>query len=90
VQTTETEGLAVVAHRAPQAVFCLFTALQLHELTTQLPRQVWIAMPRGCHTPQISFPPIKMVQYGPSAYAEGIEELERDHTTLRVYSVAKR
>jgi hypothetical protein len=32
-------------------VFCLLTALQFHELTTQLPRQIWIAMPRGvCST----------------------------------------
>ncbi len=50
---TENESLAAIATKVPQAVFCLLTALQFHELTTQLPRQVWIAMPRGSHTPKI-------------------------------------
>jgi predicted transcriptional regulator of viral defense system len=36
-------------------VFCLLTALQFHELTTQLPRQVWIAMPRGSHALRIGY-----------------------------------
>lgn len=52
-QVTEFESLALVATRVPHAVFCLLTALQFHGLTTQLPRQVWIAMPRGCHSPRI-------------------------------------
>ena len=39
-QVTEFESLALVATRVPQAVFCLLTALQIHGLTTQLPRQV--------------------------------------------------
>ena len=31
--------LVTIATKVPQAVFCLLTALQFHELTTQLPRQ---------------------------------------------------
>ena len=50
-QGSEHESLVTIATKVPQAVFCLLTALQFHELTTQLPRQVWIAMPRGGHTP---------------------------------------
>ena len=85
----EHDSLALVATRVPQAVFCLLTALQFHELTTQLPRQLWIAMPRGSHLPRIDYPPVKMVQYTGAAYAQGIEEHERDQVMLRVYSVAK-
>ena len=59
---SEFESLAIVATKVPQAVFCLLTALQFHELTTQLPRQIWIAMPRGSHVPRIDYPPVKMVQ----------------------------
>ena len=86
---SEHESLAAIATKVPQAVFCLLTALQFHELTTQLPRQVWIAMPRGSHTPKIDYPPIKMVQYAGDAYSEGIEVVERDQVKLRVYGVAK-
>ena len=88
-QLTEHESLVAIAARVPQAVFCLFTALQFHELTTQLPRQVWIAMPRGSHTPKIDYPPVKMVQFSGETYTQGIEVHERDQVQLRVYGVAK-
>lgn len=68
---------------------CLLTALQFHELTTQLPRQVWIAMPRGSHPPRVDYPPLKMVQFTGDAYPAGVEEVERDGVRLRVYSVTK-
>ena len=86
---SEHESLITIATKVPQAVFCLLTALQFHELTTQLPRQVWIAMPRGSHTPKIDYPPVKMVQFAGEAYSEGVEIVERDQVKLRVYCVAK-
>lgn len=86
---SEHESLATVATKVPQAVFCLLTALQFHELTTQLPRQIWIAMPRGSHVPRIDYPPIRMVQMTGEVYSEGIETVGRDGVALRVYSVAK-
>lgn len=86
---SEFESLSAIASKAPQAVFCLLTALQFHELTTQLPRQIWIAMPRGSHPPRIEYPPVKMVQFTGDAYSAGTDEVERDGVRLRVYSVAK-
>ncbi len=86
---SEHEGLVTVARRAPQAVICLLSALQFHGLTTQLPWQVWVAMPRGSHSPRIEHPPIKMVQFTGEAYSHGIESHERDGVSLQVYSVAK-
>lgn len=88
-QGSEHDSLAAIATRVPQAVFCLLTALQFHELTTQLPRQIWIAMPRGSHTPKIGYPPVKMVQFADDAYTQGIEVVERDQVKLRVYCTAK-
>ena len=86
---TEHESLSMVAKKVPQGVFCLFSALQFHGLTTQLPRQVWVAMPRGSHVPRIDYPPIKMVQFGGEAYGAGIETHVRDQVPLRVYAAAK-
>ena len=83
------ESLATIAVKVPQAVFCLLTALQIHELTTQLPRQVWIAMPQGSHVPKMAYPPVKMVQFSGEAYAQGIEVARADQVELRVYGVAK-
>lgn len=88
-QASEHESLIAVAVKVPQAVFCLLTALQFHGLTTQLPRQIWIAMPHGSHTPKIDHPPVRMVQFTGAAYAEGIEIHERDQVKFKVYGVAK-
>jgi predicted transcriptional regulator of viral defense system len=88
-QGSEHESLLMVAIKVPQAVFCLLSALQFHELTTQLPHQLWIAMPRGSHAPKIDYPPIKLIQFTGEAYSGGVEAFERDHVTFRVYSVAK-
>jgi predicted transcriptional regulator of viral defense system len=81
--------LATVARKSPQAVFCLLTALQFHELTTQLPWQIWIGMPRGSHTPRIDRPALRMIQFTGEPYRHGVEEHRRDGTTLRVYGAAK-
>lgn len=86
---SESESMVTVATRVPKAIFCLMTALQFHELTTQLPRQVWIAMPRGSHAPKIDYPPLKMVQFSGDAYEYGVEVFVRDKVKLRVYGVAK-
>src|SRR5664279_1132017 len=88
-QASEFESLITIAIKVPQAVFCLLTALQFHGLTTQLPRQIWIAMPRGSHTPTIDYPPVKMVQFTGAAYLEGVDVVERDQVKLKVYGVAK-
>lgn len=86
---SENESLAIVAARAPQAVFCLLTALQFHGLTTQLPRRVWIALPQGSHPPRMDYPPLKLIQYSGDAFTQGIETHRIDQVNIRVYSVAK-
>jgi predicted transcriptional regulator of viral defense system len=88
-QASEHESLATLAVRVPQAVFCLLTALQLHGLTTQLPRQVWIAMPQGSHAPTLDYPPVKMVQFSGDAYSQGVETIHAEQVPLRMYGVAK-
>ncbi len=86
---TEHDSLITVATKVPQAVFCLLTALQFHGLTTQLPRQVWIAMPRGSHLPKIDHPPIHMIQVTGDVHSAGIEIVKTEATALRVYGVAR-
>ncbi len=86
---SENEGLILVATRVPQAVICLLSALQYHGLTTQLPRQIWITMPRGSHVPKLDYPPVRMIQASGEAYSTGIEIQEHDQVKIRIYNVAK-
>ena len=86
---SEKESLIIISNLVPHAVFCLLTALQLHEITTQLPRKVWFAIPKGSHLPKITYPPIKIIQYSEIAYQEGIEIIRSDKFNLKVYNPAK-
>ena len=86
---SENAGMEIVATKVPHAVFCLLTALQFHELTTQLPKRVWITLPQGSHAPKIDFPPVKMILCSPKHIKEGIEIHYRNQHAFRVYSVAR-
>jgi predicted transcriptional regulator of viral defense system len=81
--------LAEVAARSPQGVFCLLTALRFHELTTQSPHEVWLAIPNKAHAPRLDYPPLRIVRFSGPSLTEGIESHTVDGAPIRVYSVAK-
>jgi len=81
--------LAIVALRVPSAVICLVSALAFHELTTQVPHKVSIALRKGAETPRIDFPPVTVHRYSKLAYESGIEEKNINGIKLRIYSPAK-
>ena len=83
------QQLAEVALRSPQGVFCLLTALRFHELTTQSPREVWLAIPNKARSPKIDYPPLRIVRFSGPALSEGVETHRVDGVGIRVYSVAK-
>jgi predicted transcriptional regulator of viral defense system len=70
-------------------VICLISALAFHELTTQVPHQVYVALPRGSEEPRVDHPPIRVFKFSGQAFSEGIEVREFDGITVRVYSPAK-
>ncbi len=81
--------LAHVAKRVPAAVFCLLTALRFHELTTQNPAEVWIALPEKARKPRLEYPRIRVARFSGSALVEGIETHHIEKVEIRVYSAAK-
>jgi len=88
-QMTEHHGLVLAAAATPQGVICLISALQFHQIGTQLPRQVWIALPRGTRTPAIEYPPMRAVHVSGEAFTAGVEEHTLEGQKVRVYGVAK-
>lgn len=81
--------LATVATRIPQAVVCLISALAFHGITTQVPHQVDVAVPRGTKQPRLDFPPIRLLRLSPQVYKAGIETHRLDNIAVHVYSPAK-
>lgn len=81
--------LVTVALRYPNAVVCLISALSFHEMTTQIPHEVSIAIPRDSHPPSLEYPPLLVHRFADKAYQAGIEEHQIDGVTVKVYSPEK-
>lgn len=60
---TELETVAAVSKRIPGAIVCLLTALHIHGIGTQAPRDVWIALDRKARKPQASGLPVRVVRF---------------------------
>jgi predicted transcriptional regulator of viral defense system len=88
-ELTEHHGLVLAASAAPKGVICLLSALQFHVVGTQLPRQIWMAVPRDTRAPTIDYPPIRIVRLSGDAFTAGIEAHTLEGQTVRVYDVAK-
>ena len=81
--------LAVIAAAVPKAVLCLLSALAAHELTTQIPHTIRIAIPRTSRYPSLPGTPIKVVRFGEAAFDAGIERYDFDGGTIRIYGPEK-
>lgn len=81
--------LAHVAKRVPDGVFCLFTALRFHDLTTQSPAEVWVALPEKARRPRLDYPRLRVARFSGLALTEGVGEHRVEGVRIRVYSAAK-
>lgn len=81
--------LVTMAHKVPQAVVCLVSALAFHGLTTQIPHAVDIALPSQVAHPALAYPPLRVFRFSGSAFSEGIELHTLDATPVRIYAPAK-
>ena len=80
----------VVAMRVPSGVICLISVLAWHELTTQIPHEVYLALPRGAEPPRLVHPPIRVFWFTGKAFSEGIETQEVDGVvSVRICGVEK-
>src|ERR1035437_4677159 len=86
---TEHHGLALVAAAVPKAIICLVSALSFHEIGTQLPHEVWIAIDRRARRPALSWPRLRVHRFSGKALTEGIETHRIEGESVRVYDVAK-
>ncbi len=81
--------LVAVASRVPNGVICLISALAFHELTTQIPHEIHVALPPGAHRPRLSQPPIRTYRFNGQSFTAGVETHELDGVPVRIYSPEK-
>jgi predicted transcriptional regulator of viral defense system len=81
--------LVAVATRIPNGVVCLISALAFHDLTTQIPHAVDVAIARGAEKPRIDYPPVNVYWFSGEAFTRGIETPKIDGKLVRVYGPEK-
>lgn len=86
---TEHHTLAEACVRVPHGVVCLLSALRYHDLTTQAPFEVWLAVETVKWRPIVDYPPLRIVRFSGAAFTEGVEEYLVEGVAVRVYSIAK-
>ncbi len=88
-EATEHITLAEVAKRVPNGIVSLVSALSFHELTTQLPEEVWLTVARGSWRPKLDFVALNLTYGTGPSFDFGIDRHEIDGVTVKVYNVAK-
>lgn len=81
--------LVSVAMKVPTGVICLISALSFHEITTQIPHEVYIALRRGTESPRLKHPPVRVFRFTGEAFTEGIETPKVDGIQIRIYNPEK-
>jgi predicted transcriptional regulator of viral defense system len=85
----EYPDLAVVAARAPNAAVCLISALSYHDITTQIPSSIHLAVPRGTYKRIRLSMPITVYQFDTKTFTEGLESHRIGGMPVKIYSVAR-
>ena len=86
---SEFTSIIEVTHRVNNGVVSLISALAIYELTTELPSEVWITVPRGSWLPKVEYPPIQYITATEKSYAFGVTTKIIDSSSIKIYTVAK-
>jgi len=82
-------SLAEAAKRLPKGVVCLVSALAFHELTDQMPRQVWMAIGHKDWAPKMGGVPVRLVRFADRLLADSVEIHTVEGVPVKVFGVAK-
>ncbi len=88
-EVSENVALAQAAKRVPRGVICLLSALRFHEIGTQNPHEVWIAIHPKARRPRVGYPPLRIVRFSGEALAEGIVQRRIGTVPVKIYNPAK-
>ena len=88
-ELTQHYSIASVCARAPYSIVCLLSALQVYEIGTQLPREVWIGIPHKARAPRISTVKVRLVRFSGAAWKYGIQERRFEGVPAYITSPAR-
>lgn len=88
-RSSEFRSIVEACKLSPNSTVCLLSALRIHDLTTQSPHEVWLAIGQKDRKPQIAYPPIRVVRFSVASRKFGVEKRKIEGVPIHVYSAAK-
>lgn len=86
---SEHRTIVEASKRVPRGIICLLSALRFHDLTTQLPSQVWIAIDVKARRPNAQSSPIKIVRFSGKSLEAGVKIHRIEGVPVKIYAPAK-
>jgi predicted transcriptional regulator of viral defense system len=81
--------LVLVSKKIPQGIICLISALAYHEITTQIPHFVYVAIPTKSRQSSLDYPPIRYFHYSEKVYSAGVETILISGYLVKIYNIEK-
>ena len=88
-EPTERYSLAAVCARVPSSVVCLLSALEVHEIGSRAPLEVWLAIPHKARPPRVSGVRVRLLRFSGAAWAHGVQETRFEGVPARITSPAR-
>ena len=88
-ETGEHHSLVEAAKLVPAGVICLLSALRFHNLTTQEPFEIWVAVGNKAWAPRPRAPALRLMRFSEHSLTFGVEEHRIEGVAVRIYSPAK-
>lgn len=88
-EPTEHYSLAAACARVPRSIVCLLSALKVHGIGTQLPREVWLAIPHKARPPRLPGIKIRLLRFSGAAWTYGVCDTEFEGVPARITSPAR-
>jgi len=88
-EVTADHSLALAAKAVPKGVVCLISALGFHNIGTQVPHEVWMAVDRRSAEPRVQPLMMRVMRFSGKALTEGVEAHTIEGIPVNIYCAAK-
>lgn len=89
VEPSEHYSLAMACAAVPQSTVCLLSALQVHDIGTQAPSAIWLAIPHKARLPRLEAPKLRIVRFSGPAWSYGVSDATFEGVPARITSPAR-
>jgi predicted transcriptional regulator of viral defense system len=88
-EPTENYSLALASARVPNSVVCLLSALRVHGIGTQVPAEVWLAIPHKARRPRLHELRLRVVRFSGPTWTVEVRDTEFEGVPARITSAAR-